>query len=144
MASVAASIKTSNMPSAVSQPLLEREHLRRDTLALLWVTVQSLTLGSSMTDPLVVGRHCYQRSLFRPVSYSKRTNPQAVTRVAARLSGQALLSRIRSRVLLKLAFKDNNRRRRKLPRQQFLLLKLRRRELPRRPRRVTSVLLNLS
>ena len=39
-------------------------------------------------------------------------------------------------------FKYNNRRQRKLPRQQRLLLKLRRRELPRRPRRVTSVLLN--
>ena len=96
-----------------------------------------------MTDPLEGGLHCCQRSLSGPVSFSKRTNPQAVTRVAARLSGQALLSRIRSRVLLKLAFKDNNRRRRKLPRQQFLLLKLRRRELPRRPQLI-SVLLNTS
>ena len=97
-----------------------------------------------MTDPLEGGLHCCQRSPFRPVSYSKRNNPLAVTRVAARLSGQALPSRIRSRGPLRLAFKDNNKRRRKLPRQQFLLLKLRRRELPRRPRRVTSVLLNPS
>ena len=99
-----------------------------------------------MIGPSEGGHHRYLLSLFRRALRSKRNNPQAVTKVAARLSGQGLPSKIRSCALSKQVwrpFNNNNRRRQKLPRQQRLLLKLRRRKLPRRPREATNLLKGL-